>query len=343
MPILGIMASQISGHLSDPNAYIAFSMLSTNSVQVYIWNNGTGFGSKFADPSGTQSRTSVGISPNKKVIAAGGATPSIQAYLWSQSGFGTIYSAPATAYTTQAYGLNWTSTGNDIGMAIDGSPYGVIYAWSSGFGSKYADPATLPQSSGRMISFTPSNNAVAVSGDGASPWVSAYPFTSGTGWGTKYANPSPGLSEGGRGNEWNPAGNVIALSEGANSPYISAYAWSSGFSTKYANPATSPGQGQNLAWSPDGTVLLCGKNTSPYIQAYAWSSGFGTKYANPATLPAENAISVAWNNLGTDVFSANYNVSPYVAAYAWSSGFGSKYSNPATAVSNTTYDVSFAA
>ena len=202
MTKLGIMASQISGHLIDPNAYIAFSMLSTNSVQVYIWNNGTGFGSKFADPSGTQSRTSVGIRPDKKVIAVGGATPSIQAYPWSQSGFGTIYSAPATAYTTQAYGLNWTSTGNDIGMAIDGSPYGVIYAWSSGFGSKYA---------------------------------------------------------------------------------------------------------------------------------------------NPATLPAENGISVAWNNLGTDVFSANYNVSPYVAAYAWSSGFGSKYSNPATAVSNTTYDVSFAA
>lgn len=64
------------------------------------------------------------------------------AYPWSSSGFGTIYADPATAYTTTGYGISFTAAGTDLGIAIDGSPYGVIYPWTnaSGYGTKYTDP-----------------------------------------------------------------------------------------------------------------------------------------------------------------------------------------------------------
>lgn len=64
---IGIMASQISGHLVDNNHYVALAMAGgTDSLSVYIWTNGSGWGSKYANPSGTQTRNSVALKSDKK-------------------------------------------------------------------------------------------------------------------------------------------------------------------------------------------------------------------------------------------------------------------------------------
>jgi sugar lactone lactonase YvrE len=86
------------------------------------------------------------------------------------------------------------------------------------------------------------------------------------------------------------------------SPRISAYPWSaSGFGTKYADPTTLPtGQGNGVAFSPDGAAIALANSSSPYISAYPWSaSGFGTKYADPTTLPPDAGKGVAFGTITT--------------------------------------------
>jgi hypothetical protein len=116
-------------------------------------------------------------------------------------------------------------------------------------------------------------------------------------------------------------------------PFITAYPWSgSGFGTKLNNPTTLPtGNGQGVAFSPDGTNIAVAHDTSPFITAYPWSvSGFGTKYTDPATLPTGTGNGVAFSPSGNDIAVA-HNTTPFISAYPWSgSGFGTKYSNPAT-------------
>jgi Tol biopolymer transport system component len=80
----------------------------------------------------------------------------ISVYSWSGSGFGTLYSDPATMPAGQGYGVTFSPDGSTIAVAHDSSPYVSAYPWSaSGFGVKYADPATLPTGSSRGIDFSP--------------------------------------------------------------------------------------------------------------------------------------------------------------------------------------------
>ena len=95
------------------------------------------------------------------------------------------------------------------------------------------------------MAFNNTNSVIAVSSTG-SPYIQAYPWSSG--FGTKYANPA--TLPAGQGNEvaWSANGTVIAVAHNFT-PYISAYSWSSGFGTKYANPATLPtGGARGLAF-----------------------------------------------------------------------------------------------
>ena len=81
-----------------------------------------------------------------------------------------------------------------------------------------------------------------------SPYISAYPWSSG--FGTKYANPATLPTGSGYGVAFSPDGATIAFAYSA-SPYISAYPWSSGFGTKYADPSVLPtGTSRAVAFSP---------------------------------------------------------------------------------------------
>lgn len=80
------------------------------------------------------------------------------------------------------------------------------------------------------------------------------------------------------------------------SPRILVYPWSAGFGTKYANPATLPGnQARATSFSLTGGALaVTSLTTSPNIHVYPWSAGFGTKYADPSTLPTTEAYGVTF-------------------------------------------------
>ena len=78
--------------------------------------------------------------------------------------------------------------------------------------------------------------AIAV-GDNNTPYIFAYPWSSG--FGSKYADPASLPGSAVFAVDFSPSGNDIAVAN-SNTPFISAYPWSSGFGTKYANPASLP-------------------------------------------------------------------------------------------------------
>ena len=82
-----------------------------------------------------------------------------------------------------------------------------------------------------------------------SPYVSVYPWTSGTGFGTKYSDPSTLPTGTGRFTAFSPDGADLAVSH-STSPYISVYPWSSGFGTKYSDPSPTPYAALGVAFSP---------------------------------------------------------------------------------------------
>ena len=89
--------------------------------------------------------------------------------------------------------------------------------------------------------------AIAVGHD-TSPFISAYPWSSG--FGTKYADPATPPASTGNGVDFSPNGTDIAIAHNTT-PFISVYPWTSGtgFGTKYANPATLPtGTGNGVAF-----------------------------------------------------------------------------------------------
>ena len=99
---------------------------------------------------------------------------------------------------------------------------------------------------------------------------------------------------------------------------------------KFSDPGTTPtGQGNGVAFSPDGGAIAVAHNTSPYVTAYPWSSGFGTKVTNPGTLPTGNGNAVAFAPNGNSIAVAHA-TTPFVSAYPWSGSFRLQVLQPAT-------------
>lgn len=171
------------------------------------------------------------------------------------------------------------------------------------------------------------------------PFISAYPWSSG--FGTKYANPTTLPTGAGLGVNFRPDGTSVVLSHSV-SPFTSAYPWSSsGFGTKYANPSVPPSDAPlSVNFNPTGTVVAF-PNTVAGVIAYAWSSGFGTKYANPATIYSDGYF-VTFNPAGTVIAVGGGNSGgKYLYAYPWSSGFGTKYTDPTSQPALFVYGVGF--
>lgn len=223
-----------------------------DSIAVYAWSSSTGFGTKYNPTSVTGWHLNFKWHPDGTYFfVTKSVSPYISAYPWSGSAIGTAVSDPATLPTARCYGLAVSPDGDSVVLGQDSSTLPILgYPWTgSGFGTKYSNPATLPPSSGthRGVHFTPDSSVVFVTGN-ASPYINAYPFTTGTsgGFGTKYSNPSTGLSNTAIDVRVTPDGNAVIVASNA-SPYLDAYAWSNstGFGTKFSNPSTLPNVGSS--------------------------------------------------------------------------------------------------
>ncbi len=90
-----------SGDLAVAHSSVAPTFL---AITVYPWTSGTGFGTKYADPSSLpgNSNMAVTFSPDGADIVVGdfSTSPYIFGYPWtSGSGFGTKYADPSTTPT----------------------------------------------------------------------------------------------------------------------------------------------------------------------------------------------------------------------------------------------------
>ena len=93
--------------------------------------------------------------PQYSLAVAHAASPSVTAYPWSGSGFGTKFTNPATLPASTGYGVAFSPAGNAIAVAHSTTPFVTAYPWSgSGFGTKFTNPATLPTSTGNGVAFT---------------------------------------------------------------------------------------------------------------------------------------------------------------------------------------------
>jgi hypothetical protein len=288
-----------------------------------------GIGTKYADP------TSIGASTydiqfnNSRTTVAAANVLNTHVFPFSNSGFGTKYSDPATAIPGgTSYGASFSTSDNAILIATSSTPYINAYAFSSGFGTKYSNPATLP--SGTSGSSAKLTDSYAFIGTNATPYVAAYPFSSSTGFGTKYSDPATVGTYDGYNIDYNANNGVFVY---GSIGYTYAYPFSAGFGTKYSQPATSPGSGYSVKFNRSGTAIAVANNvSSPYIYTYPWSSGWGTKHSDPASplsgglLPYRNGLAFGYTE---NVLGVLNNGLPYVQVYLFSAatGLGLKYVN----------------
>ena len=84
---------------------------------------------------------------------------------------------------------------------------------------------------------------------------------------------------------------------------------------KLADPAVLPtGQGNDSAFSPDGTYLAVVHATSPFLTVYNRSGDTFTKLADPAVLPAGNGKECTFSADGT-YLAVTVDISPYIDIY----------------------------
>jgi hypothetical protein len=120
-------------------------------VNAWVWDNSTGFGTKYSNPSSAISTTiqafDVAFHPSgNAVFITTYSAPGIHAYSWSSgSGFGTKYSNPASALPLGA-GRQLQCT-RDGAAVVSFNQSGEVYAWpfstATGFGTRYTNPTTL--------------------------------------------------------------------------------------------------------------------------------------------------------------------------------------------------------
>jgi WD40 repeat protein len=136
---------QINNVSWHPDSNVLAAAHFGNTGQSAFAYSGSGFGSKYSDPSGqTNNAWAIQFHPDGDAIVVGHTvSPYVSAWAWS-NGWGSKYSNPSTAILDTGFGLGWTADGKDLAVGFNGSPYVHVYAWSSGFGSKYANPSTLP-------------------------------------------------------------------------------------------------------------------------------------------------------------------------------------------------------
>jgi WD40 repeat protein len=82
------------------------------------------------------------------------------------------------------------------------------------------------------------------------------------------------------------------------------------------------GQGNKVAWSPNGDYVFLGHNTAPYLSAWSWDGTWGTKIA-PGTNPGANVLGISVSRYGGYVAVVTA-TTPFLSVYPWTGAFGSR-------------------
>jgi len=243
-------ASPTAGDYSN-RSYVRFN--SAGSVLFYSWNNqdtneyaleawafSNGFGSRFANS--PTNRAFQKIDVNK--ISSDVVYDNFRARAFN-NGWGSEYSQAVGIVGQSVSTFKFSDNGTlVVGPLNDGSNAGInAYPWTtgSGFGTRYNSPATFSSANSNRTTVN-SNASVVAMVFGQSPFVAAYPFSSG--FGSKYSDPSSALP-----NStpvylaFSKTGSAISIVSQIN-PFITTYAFSNGFGTKYSNPASLPNNSQ---------------------------------------------------------------------------------------------------
>jgi len=246
----------VTGNFSGPTS-------DATLVAAYPWNDSTGFGTKLTDPSLSFALPTfcrfnsggdvIGFSQNSS-----SNTNYANFFPISTSGFGTVFSNPATAIGTSIASFRFTSSDNAVVFGLgpssgDITNYLQAYAWSgSGFGSKYTVPTYTGAGIERLtdLVFSPDGTKLIFCTSDRTPGASMsnlgfVSWDSSTGLGSTITYPSTRVTALFQSVEISPDGDSILLANNA-SPRIVAYRWSSsGFGSTYSNPATLPSAGSN--------------------------------------------------------------------------------------------------
>jgi hypothetical protein len=342
------MASSIFPGFNN-NSTLAVAHGGTPYITVYRFNDVTGYGTKYTDPtsfpipSGALASSVRFINNTSNpaqsiVVGVHNVSETLIGYRFNvTTGFGTTkYSvAPSTTYV---YSMTAGVSGSVIAAGLLSSPYLVAYPWNVGFGTKYANPPAdafgyALDTGPSGLDFNPDGTVLLAQSSGW-PYLHAYAWSSG--FGSKYADPTTQSFANGH-VKFHPSGNFFVVGYNSN-----VYNWSSGYGTKYADPTGKPNLGKGAAWNPAGTVIAFSDSfSSGKLVAYDWSSGFGTKYTDATGLPATNFTSAfAWNPTGT-ALSVGVGSSPYVITYSWYNGFQKRYTSPSTLPGGNVEDIAF--
>lgn len=328
---------------------VAFGILAAPYAGAYSWNDSTGFGAKYSDPSGLNGCRAVRFFPDGKTIAFADYTHGgISCFKWSSSGgFGTKYNDPEypIAGSASSFGLYISPQGDYVINGLNTDNYMGAWRWDNdtGFGQRYIDPNPIVAAAINDVDVSPDRKYVltaltSTTGLGGWQWNEAEDC----GFGNRLANPTTAVGSAVYSVKFNSTGTHVVI--GFNtSPYLAVYTFTAGVVGTRTTVAASVGVVNDVCFSPDNSVLFTASANSPRINAYAWDgSNIGTKYANPTTLPTGSGNGIAINRQGTAVVLTG-SLTPYIHAYAWnnSTGFGTKYSNPATLPGTALTKVSF--
>ena len=228
-------------HPTD-KAYI-ISSNSTPGIHAWKWDNVTGFGTKYANPSAgyTSTRALAFNASGNAVFIVSGNTP--QARRWDNvNGFGTAYSNANAALGTPT-SVSGHPRNLSVVFSADTTPWIGGWYWTdaNGYGTKMTNPSTLPTTGnfGNASKYSLSGNRLVTNANNATAGnqLAAYQMNTDGSWGTKFAAPTTAPGSGGTALMGISAEDLNILPPTVSSPFITAYQWTAtAFGTKYANP-----------------------------------------------------------------------------------------------------------
>lgn len=158
---------------------------------------------------------------------------------------------------------------------------------------------------------------------------------------TKLSNPSVMPANFSRSVAFNKDGTLLAVGTNDATPSLILYSVSGTTFTKVDITAQTPTIAVfDVAFSPDGKLLIAVTANSPYLYVYSVNGTTLTKLANPATMPPSSAYGCSFNKDGS-LLAIGHATNPFLTVYSVSGTTLTKIANPATLPTGTSYDVDF--
>jgi len=202
-------------------------------IHLYAFTPGSGFGSKFADPSPNSGQDRGGsLAPNN--LAAMSCNPTYVPYAVSASGFGTQYSTLSGWGLASGNSWNPSTTVWAASMESGASPVlAVSWTTGSGFGTRYASPTISSFSTSDAMCWHPDGDVIWFAGRGG---MYCAPWSNSTGYGTAYSLSSLNLNGTNVGyGQFSKTGATFSFNGGrATSPTYVPFSKTTGFGTPYS-------------------------------------------------------------------------------------------------------------